>query len=73
LREGPWKYIEPGKGSSYNKNTDTETGQDPKDQLYQLSNDLGETSNLAPTHSVKVEAMSSRLKKIRGQPTRPSN
>ena len=46
LREGTWKYIEPGPGPRRDANTSTELGTDPGGQLYQLTDDLGETNNL---------------------------
>jgi arylsulfatase A-like enzyme len=46
LREGAWKYIEPGRGPKRDANTSTELGTDPGGQLYQLGDDLGETNNL---------------------------
>jgi arylsulfatase A-like enzyme len=65
LRVGNWKYIEPGRGPKITANTNTETGNDPDGQLYDLANDLGETRNLAAQHPDKVKEMSARLQKIR--------
>lgn len=62
---GPWKYIEPGKGPRIQKNTQTETGQNPLPQLYNLAVDLGERDNLAHQHPQLVEELSALLKKIR--------
>ncbi|HEY5914912.1 MAG TPA: sulfatase-like hydrolase/transferase, partial [Verrucomicrobiae bacterium] len=45
MREGSWKYIEPGRGARKNSNTNTEMGNDPGGQLYDLATDLGESSN----------------------------
>lgn len=42
-----WKYIEPGKGNSYNAQTNTELGNNPKDQLYNITIDRGEYDNVA--------------------------
>lgn len=60
-----WKYIEPSKRSKYNKNTDIELGNDTVPQLYHLSNDLGESKNLAETHPDKVKELSDLLETIR--------
>jgi len=47
-------------------NTNTETGNDPQPQLYDLSKDLGETTNLAPQKAERVREMSEKLAQIRG-------
>jgi len=65
LRQGEWKYIEPGKGAKYNANTNTELGNDPDGQLYNLSVDLAETKNIAAKHPEKVREMSTLLQQIR--------
>jgi hypothetical protein len=60
IRQGRWKYIEPGNGARVNQNTNTELGNDPKGQLYDLGNDPGERSNLAEAHPEKVRELSTR-------------
>lgn len=65
LRVGPWKYIEPGKGPKIQKNTNTETGNDPDGQLYNLASDLGETNNLVARHPDRGKEMAARLQQIR--------
>lgn len=65
LRSGTWKYIEPGKGQRLNANTNTETGVDPEAQLYDLSTDLGETTNLAKQQPDRVMEMAEALARIR--------
>ena len=65
LRQGSWKYIEPSKGAAMNENTNTETGNDPAEQLYDLSKDLGERQNLAARFPDLARQMSSRLGQIR--------
>lgn len=67
LRQGPWKYIEPGKGPKLNQHTGTEMGNDPQPQLYNLADDLGETRNLAAQHPDKAAEMAALLEKIRGR------
>lgn len=67
LTRGNWKYIEPSKGNAFNKNTNTETGNDPKPQLYDLKKDLGEKRNLAERHPKRVQEMAAELKQIRDQ------
>ena len=65
LREGPWKFIPAGSGRAVMANTGTETGEAPVDQLYDLSHDLGETSNVAAQHPERTKAMAARLQSIR--------
>jgi hypothetical protein len=66
LLEGNWKLIPPNKGEKIQINTNTETGNAPEPQLYDLSNDIGEKNNLAAKYPDRVKAMTDRLAKIRG-------
>jgi len=65
LIRGDWKYIEPSKGPRMNANTNTELGNDPQPQLYDLKNDLGEKQNVAAQHPEIVKEMAALLAKIR--------
>jgi arylsulfatase A-like enzyme len=67
LIEGDWKYIVPGNGPKIQANTNTEMGNDPGPQLYDLSKDIGEQNNLAAQYPERVKAMAERLAKVRGQ------
>ncbi len=67
LIRGSWKYIEPSKGAAFNKSTNTELGNDPQPQLYDLAVDIGEKQNLAAQHPEKVAELSELLEKIRAQ------
>ncbi len=72
LLQGHWKYIEPSKGPKVNVNTNTELGNDPLPQLYDLHNDLGEKINVAAEHPQRVQEMADLLQKIRsGGRSRP--
>ena len=72
LRKGPWKMIEPGRGLKVNPNTNTETGQAPQPQLYNLAEDRGETKDVAGRHTDQVEELQALLGKIRkDERTRP--
>jgi arylsulfatase A-like enzyme len=64
LRQGSWKYIEPG-GGTYDANTRTELGGGPSAQLYDLSADPGETKNIAAAHPDRVAAMRAELAHLR--------
>jgi len=65
LRDAAWKYISPGPGAKTDPGTNTELGNDPAPQLYDLSSDLGETKNLAAQQADRVRAMAAQLEKIR--------
>ncbi len=66
LIEGNWKLIPPNNGQKIQVNTNTETGNDPAPQLYDLSKDVGEKTNVAAEHPDRVKQMMERLAKIRG-------
>jgi arylsulfatase A-like enzyme len=65
LRQGSWKYIEPGRGPAINKNTNIELGNDPAPQLYDLARDPGERTNVAGREPAKVKALAALLDRIR--------
>ena len=65
LRDGDWKFIPASPGTAKNKNTNSETGNAPGPQLYDLSQDIGESQNLAKTQQDRVKAMASALEKAR--------
>jgi arylsulfatase A-like enzyme len=60
-----WKYIAPHDGPRVNRNVNTELGNDPEPQLYDLQNDIGEQHNVAAQHPDKVKEMAAALDKIR--------
>lgn len=66
LRQGPWKLIVNGKGPKVFSNTNIESGQAPKTQLYNLDDDLGEEHDISAQHPDKVKAMLQRLREIHG-------
>ena len=57
ISDGEWKYITPNKGPAYNKLTNTELGNSTDDQLYDLSEDVGEKQNVAEKYPDKVKEM----------------
>ncbi len=62
---GNWKFIEPGSGPKIQVNTNTETGNDPDPQLYNMNSDIGERYNVARYNPDLVEELSGVLGKIR--------
>lgn len=64
LRQGQWKLILPNDGPRVNRNTDTELGNDPNPQLYNLADDIGEQNDLAGKFPDKVTEMTTLLEKI---------
>ena len=71
LRQGRWKYIAPSTGPRIQQNTNTELGNDPEPQLYDLTTDPAERTNLAATHPDRVREMAARLEGIRARPPEP--
>ncbi len=67
LRQGTWKYIEPNDRPAIQRNTNTELGNAPAPQLYDLAADLGETRNLAVARPEKVEELRELLREIRAR------
>jgi arylsulfatase A-like enzyme len=65
LRKNQWKIIEPGKGPRKTKETNTETGQEPQAQLFNLASDLGETNNIARQHEQLVQELKASLEQAR--------
>jgi len=63
--KGDWKYIEPGPGVKVMANTNTETGNDPMPQLYNLRKDIGEKNNLASENQDVVKELSDLLSNIK--------
>ena len=73
LRRGPWKYIEPNRGPARSANTNTETGNAPEGQLFNLAEDPSEQKNMIREMPEKAAALADELKKIgRARGTRPA-
>ncbi len=66
---GNWKYIEPGPGEKIQLDTNTETGNDPMPQLYNLKADIGEKNNVAPQNQAIVNKLTDLLQQIKAPPT----
>lgn len=63
--KGDWKFIESGGGQKIQVNTNTETGNDPEPQLYNLKTDLGEKNNVAAQNPLIVKELTELLQKVR--------
>lgn len=68
LRQGNWKLIPASPGIARTKNTNSETGNAPGPQLYDLSKDPGESQNLAKTQPDQVQSLTAALEKVRLRP-----
>jgi arylsulfatase A-like enzyme len=65
LIKGDWKYIEPGQGARIQVNTNTETGNDPLPQLYNLRSDIGEKKNIAQENPAIVKELTELLQSLK--------
>ena len=66
IEDGNWKYIAPGNGPAYGKETNTEYGNSKEDQLYDLSKDPGEKVNVAVQNQKMTKGLKDQLEKIKG-------
>ena len=69
LRMGNWKLIPASNGPKRSQSTGTELGNDAGPQLYDLSQDTGEKTNLAAHSSDRVAAMLRKLDEIKARGT----
>jgi len=65
LRQGSWKYIPSSQGPRVQANTNTELGNDPEPQLYDLAADPGERKNLAAAQIGRAREMAATLETLR--------
>jgi arylsulfatase A-like enzyme len=65
LRRGPWKYIEPNRGAARLANTNTESGNAPEGQLFNLAEDVAERRNLIGDMPEKGKELAAELSRIR--------
>lgn len=72
LRHNEWVYIPPHDGPAVDESKNTELGNSPDVQLYNLSEDIGQIKNVAAENEDLCDKMSARLKGILdGKRTRP--
>jgi arylsulfatase A-like enzyme len=65
LIDGDWKLIEGSNRPKMNRETNTELGNDPQPQLYDLARDPSEARNVANDHPDRVRSMLAELNQIR--------
>ena len=65
LSDAQWKFIAPSKGAAFNRTTNTDLGNLPTPQLYDLNADPRETKNVAAAHPDVVAKYQARLEAIR--------
>ncbi len=65
-RNGDWVLIPPYKGNAVNKEVNIELGISKEYQLYNLTEDVGQKSNLAQSNTKKLEEMITCFSKIHG-------
>lgn len=74
LRQQEWVYIPAYAGPAIAQHTNTELGNLPEPQLYNLSLDIGQQTNLAVETRDILESMASQLDSIfKGERTRPES
>jgi arylsulfatase A-like enzyme len=67
LRVDNWKYMEPSKRQKVNTNVNIELGNDTVPQLYDLTTDPGEKTNVADKYPERVKEMAALLEQHRKQ------
>lgn len=65
IENGMWKFIAPGKGPAYGKETNTEYGNLDQDQLYNLATDKGEKENVASQNPEIVYQLRNKLNQVK--------
>lgn len=61
ITDGEWKYITPNNYPSYYEYTQIESGNSTEEQLYHLSEDIGEQHNVASKYPEKVAELKALL------------
>lgn len=61
VRRGKWKYVAPSNGRKMSIPTNTELGNDPAPQLYNVEADPGETQNVAAKHPEILDQLRKEL------------
>ena len=61
VRQGPWKLLTAGRGKKPAKGTEA----NPRPELYNLADDIGETNDLAKQYPEKVKELTALLEQVR--------
>lgn len=69
FRQGEWVFIPPHEGGATARHTGTETGRRPHPQLFNLSVDVSQATDLAAKNPDRVESMESRLNELYSSPS----
>jgi arylsulfatase A-like enzyme len=67
MRKGDWVLIPPYKGAAIDKNVKIEMGNLKDFGLFNLSDDIGQQNNLAPSNPEKLQEMITAFEAIRGK------
>ncbi len=67
FRKGDWAMIPPFEGPAVAKQVNIELGNSETYQLYNLKDDIGQSTNLAETHPEKLREMIASFEAIRGK------
>lgn len=65
IENGIWKFIAPGKGPAYGKETNTEYGNLEQDQLFNLVTDKSEKVNVAAQNPEIVNQLRNKLNQVK--------
>lgn len=68
VRTTHWKYITPSGGPKLDRSVNIETGRDTAPQLYDITQDKGERTNVAAEHPEKVAELAAILEKVKTEP-----
>ncbi|MDR1980696.1 MAG: arylsulfatase [Tannerellaceae bacterium] len=63
-RQDEWAYIPSYEGAAFSQWTNTDLGNSPEEQLYNLDSNIGETENLAKSNPSKLEELKKRFEEI---------
>ena len=64
LRHGDWAYLSPSEGVPFMKNVEIETGLSMEPQLYNMSYDIGQRTNVASEFPDVAAEMEARIRRI---------
>jgi len=73
VRQGSWVFIPPYKGESFMPEKGMETGCSTEPQLYDLSQDIGQRTNVAAQHPERVKELFALLSKVHGKTPRANS